>query len=366
MSGRGALLVLVMLTAAARAEDGTDVEPDFEPDFEGEQLEASAWRPLGELLLRADRVTGLPGGRDDLERIRARARVGAVWQRDALAFGIAVEAGQGSDANRDNLANNDVEQSDRVGLDQAWLRWQASEAASLQLGKFPLPLELSPLLWDDDLRPVGASLRASGSVGDFDRWQMDLGAFEPDPLGERGPRLLAVQLGWHLREGAALSGGVQAAYLDYDDLDAFARAGLGRGNSLQAQRYRDDFRLLDLQFYLRARAFDKPLEARVDLVRNLAATRDDRGTRASLVLGDRFAEPGWELGWAWQRIQRDAVLAGVNADDWWFHTAARGHMPWIGYGFDATWSLRLAAFRETRDGLDERTDRVLVDVEARW
>ena len=62
------------------------------------------------------------------------------------------------------------------------------------------------------------------------------------------------------------------------------------------------------------------------------------------------------------------VLArrSVNADDWWFHTAARGNMPWLGYGFDATWSLRLAAFFETRDGLSEKTERVLLDVAARW
>jgi len=41
-------------------------------------------------------------------------------------------------------------------------------------------------------------------------------------------------------------------------------------------------------------------------------------------------------------------------------------MPWIGYGFDATWSLRLAGFREQRDGVSVHTDRVLLDVNARW
>ena len=88
------------------------------------------------------------------------------------------------------------------------------------------------------------------------------------------------------------------------------------------------------------------------------------------MLGDRF-QGGWEFGWAWERIQRDAVLAAVTADDWWFHTASRGHMPWLGYGFrttwlGASWSMRLAGFFETRDGLDERTRRVLLDLEARW
>jgi hypothetical protein len=111
---------------------------------------------------------------------------------------------------------------------------------------------------------------------------------------------------------------------------------------------------------------DRPLELRLDRVENLAVDEHNHGTRASLVFGDRQREPGWEFGWSWERIQRDAVLAAVNSDDWWFHTSMRGHMPWIGYGFDGGWSIRLAAFLETRDGLQRRTERVLFDLEARW
>jgi hypothetical protein len=41
-------------------------------------------------------------------------------------------------------------------------------------------------------------------------------------------------------------------------------------------------------------------------------------------------------------------------------------MPWIAYGFDATWSMRLAAFHEMRDELTQYTNRILLDVYARW
>lgn len=359
------LAICLALPLSTHAQESAD--PASEPDFELAEEPTSAWKPFGELLLRADRVTGLPGGREDLERARARARFGARWQGDgALSFGVAAEAARGTDANRDNLANNDVEASDDVNLDQAWMRWQAAERLALQFGKAPLPLELSPLLWDDDLRPVGVSLRWDGALGDFNRWQLDLGGFAPDPLDESSARLAAVQIGWHWREGAPVSGGVLLGYLDYADLDGLARAGLGRGNSRLAGRYVHDYRLLDAQFYLRCGVAGKPLEARLDLVQNLDADADRNGTRASLVYGDRVNHRGWEFGWAWQRIQRNAVLAAVNADDWWFHSAARGHMPWVGYGFQATWSLRLAAFLETRDGADKRTDRLLFDLEARW
>ena len=356
------------LAFALAAASPAAAQDEFDPAPQDAEESATAWRPFGEALLRGDRVTGLPQGRDDLERVRARFRAGGEWSPDQFeryVVGIAIEAGIGTGANKHSLVNNDVEKVDGAGIDQLWLRWQAGDAA-LQLGKAPMPLELSPMLWDDDLRPLGVSVRWQGAVGDFNRWQVDLGGFQPDPLAERGARLGAVQAGFHWHEGAPVSGGALLGYLDYSSLDHFARAGLGRGNSLAAGRYRDDFRLLDLQLFLRRQVGEKSAEARLDLVRNLGAGADDRGTRASLVYGDRFNQPGWELGWAWERMQRNAVLAAVTADDWWFHTASRGHMPWLGYGFDGGWSVRLAAFIETRDGLDEQTERLLLDLEKRW
>ena len=41
-------------------------------------------------------------------------------------------------------------------------------------------------------------------------------------------------------------------------------------------------------------------------------------------------------------------------------------MPWIGYGFDATWSMRLAGFHEERDNVSRHTDRLLLDLYAQW
>jgi hypothetical protein len=336
-----------------------------EPDFELADAPASSWSPFAEASLRGDRVTGLPNHRADLERVKFRLRVGALFQGESVTFGLVGKAGQGSDDNVDNLINNDVEKSDGVGLEQLWLRWRATRHVALQAGKAPLPLELTPLLWDDDLRPVGAAVRFGGAAGESNRWQLDVGGFEPDPLGERSATLGAAQFGWHWREGTPLGAGLLLGYFEWSDLHGYARAGLGRGNRIAAGRYVNDYRLVDAQGYLRARVFERPLELRFDRVHNLDAAADADGARASLVLGDRF-EGGFEFGWAWQRIQRDAVLAAVNADDWWFHSAARGHMPWIGYGFDATWSLRLAAFIETRDGLSENTRRLLLDVAARW
>lgn len=372
----GLALCAACVAPGLQAQD----EPDFEGDAYEETIEVAderppAWVPFYEALLRGDRVTGLPAGRDDLERVRARLRAGGIWniQRSPQwRIGAALEGGIGTGANKDSLINNDVEDVDGLALDQLWFSWRFSASENgrgeLLLGKAALPLELSPLLWDADLRPLSLSLGFSGGIGDFDRWSLTVGAFEPDPLGERGARLNAIQFGWDWRPGAPTHAGVRLAYLDWSDLDEFAGAGLGRGNTLLAGHYVHDYRLLDAQLYLRRQVGDKWLEARLDRATNLDAEAQDDGTRISLVYGDRFDpnQPGWEFGWAWQRQQRDAVLAAVTADDWWFHTAARGHMPWVGYGFNPIWSLRIAGFFETRDGLDERTRRLLIDIEARW
>ncbi|HET6604173.1 MAG TPA: hypothetical protein VFG21_08165 [Xanthomonadaceae bacterium] len=351
------LMALAVVGPTAQSQD---------PDFDVPEP-MPAWVTQGELNLRADRVTGLPGGRPDLERLRARLRLGLRWTgTDGLEAGLAVEGARGSDSNTRNRINNDNERSDEANLDALWLGL-ARPQWRLRAGRDALPIELSPMLWDIDHRPSGLSARIGRERG-FDRWQLDAGAFAFDhPLGGSA-RLSALQLGWHAREGAPFGFGAQLAYLHFGDADELALHGLARGNRVDAGGgYRDGFRLLDLQLYGRWHTGAGPLQARLDRVRNLAA--DDRadGTRFSLVLGDLATRPGWEAGYAWQRIQADAVLAAANADDWWFHAGARGHMPWIGYSFASGFaSVRAAGFFETRDGSASRTDRLLLDLVLRW
>ncbi len=94
----------------------------------------------------------------DLKRNRSRFRFGARRMFDNLEFGIALEAALGSDDNRDNRRNNDNERSDAVNLDEFYLRWNAGDNTSLLFGRTALPLSLTPMLWDADLRPIIATV----------------------------------------------------------------------------------------------------------------------------------------------------------------------------------------------------------------
>lgn len=362
MVGCGLFVAVLAAASPVLAQDDA-----FDPDFEIDDAEAVSWQPFFDLRLRADHVQGLPGGRDDLDRLRARGRAGARFVgSERWSAGFAVEAALGTDANHDNIINNDVEASDDINLDQAWVAFQATPVLRLQAGRAPLPMQLSPLLWDADLRSTGIALALGGTRGLSDRWQLQAGWFAPDPLDVGGARVGIVQAAWHWNEGAAWGGGALLTQLRFESIDTLARAGLGRGNGVVDGRYVSDYEPLDLQLYLRRRDDTWPLLFNLDLVRNPGADGERDGIRASVVAGDRRRAGGWEFGWAFERIQRDAVLAAVTEDDWWFHSRLRGHMPWLGYGLDDTWSLRLAGFSEIRDAPREHTRRVLLDVEARW
>jgi hypothetical protein len=334
-------------------------------DDVGDEDSTLTW--FGDLHLRGDYTNDLPFGLPDEERARLRVRGGLRWAvNESLELGAAAEASAGTNSAFIVRINHDNERINDLNIDRLYARWLVGEAGSLLFGKHELPLELSPMLWDDDLRPIGAWADASFAVRDYDRIQLSAGYFAGDLLYDDESRVFAAQAAWRIREGADTEGSILLAFLDFDELDNIARAGLTRSNRRVAGRLLSDYRLGDLQLALRTRRWPWPLEARLDLVRNFGADDQRDGARFSVVYGNRREAGSWEIGYAYQRIQRDAVMAAFNAEDWWFHSAARGFMPWLGYGFDEHWSVRLAAFIERPDGRAEDTDRVLLDLEARW
>lgn len=325
------------------------------------------WQTWGELRLRGERTVDIPARADDIERFRAFLRGGLRWRSESgWELGIAGKLAAGSDRNADNRRNNDNERSNGASLDEVYASWQYGESGQLTLGKTRMPLVLSPLLWDRDLRPYGVSLDHAWEVRDFDAVHLTMGWLKADHLYGDDSRIAAVQIGYGWMEGAETGFSSFLAYLDFSDIERLAQQGLGRTNRRSPQRFLSDYRLLDWQLIARTTVADRPLVGRLDLVRNLGADDQRDGARFSLVWGQAEELGGWELGYSIQRAQRDAVLAAFAEDDWWFHSFARGYMPWVAYGFNESWSARLSGFFERRDGVDRYTDRYLLDLRARW
>ena len=355
---------LALACAAACPAHAQSTDPLLQSAELDAQPVESAWRPAGDLALRAESTSGFDN-RDDIERLRSRLRIGMAHDNGEWQLRGLVKLGLGSDSNRDNLRNLDNEKSNGIGLDELSVGWRG-ESLSWQLGKTALPLIASPLTWDRDLRPIGASASVDRPLGDFHRWRGTLGYFAPDHLYGDDSRLAGAQLSWFLNEGGLLGGELHLSYWRYDDLQSATASGLMRSNRIVNGRLQSDFELLNVQGVLR-RFFDAtPLELRLDLVDNLGADRDSRGARFSIVYGSSLTPGQWELATAFQRIGRDAVPAAFNEDDWWFHSAARGVMPWVAYGINETWSVQLSGFFERPDGRDERINRYLLDLRARW
>ena len=366
--GMRALLGLAALFACGLPGLAPAQESDADPILAGASEPAARTISFGgDLWLGHDRVSGLPNGRDDLNRTRGRLRYGLTWLfAPSWEFVGSARLALGSDDNTDNRRNNDNERSNDFGVDQILVRWRASETASLQFGKAPLPLDLSPMLWDPDLRPGGIAFERSVALGDFDRLHLVAGYFAGLHLYGDDSRIGAAQLSWHWREGAALRAHAALSWLAFSNLDELARQGLGRTNAIVGGDYRSDYRLIDLQFGGHAELGNWPIDLHIDVVRNVGADFARDGGRISLSAGDHRQPGGLEFGLALHRIQREAVLAAFNSDDWWFHSNMRGQLAWIAYGIDRTWSLRLSGFRELRDGLSEHTHRIRLDVNAGW
>jgi len=367
-----AVVFVAASLSSARAQDAV-LEAGEDVPTQDAILNAGAdepdlkWIFFGDFWGGYDHVTGIPNNREDVSRVRGRVRQGGLWNFAPGWEAVgAIRVAQGSDSNSDNRANNDNARSDSIGLDQLLLRWRPGENTTLQLGKMPQPLELSPAVWDNQLRPAGISLDQSIALGEFDRLQFIGGYFAGQQLYGDESRIVAAQLAWRWHEGAPTRFTTLLTYADFNDLDELTLEGLARTNTVVNGKLVNDYRLLDLQLASHFEIGHWPIDLRGDAIHNLGADAKRNGGRVSLIAGDHTKPRGWEFGYAYQRIQRDAVMAAFNSDDWWFHSAVRGDLFWIGYGIDANWSVRVAGFHELRDGLHEYTDRLRVDINAHW
>lgn len=331
---------------------------------EAEESSRGSLTWIGDARARGDFVRDLPGDRDDLERGRLRVRAGIRW-----IFGprweadVSLRAAVATDDNRDNRRNLDNEKSNGVRPDRLAVRWFGPAGAELVLGKAPLAPELGPMVWDPDLRPVGAAYQQTFDVRGLDTLTAGVTLAHPDHDLEIGgeSRIGVAQLDWRIREGAPASGAVTLSYVTFADLDRLDDSGLVRTNVPTPGL---DYELVDLQLTGRRSFGDHPLEITVDTVVNLDAVRDDRDTGVELFVtfGDRRGPGRWEAGATTRRVQREAAVAAFNDDDWWFPTAMRGTRAWVARGLtDRAWA-RVAISTERRDDLDEALERLLVDI----
>jgi hypothetical protein len=108
------------------------------------------------------------------ERFRYAVRIGLKGDLfDDFYYGVRLETSTnprspwvtfGDDSNPTPSAKN----SDGIGIGQAYLGWRPTDWFEMTVGKMPMPLYVTPLLWDSDINPEGAVEKFKLSVGPAD------------------------------------------------------------------------------------------------------------------------------------------------------------------------------------------------------
>ena len=363
----GVAVALCVLAWAPHARAQTEEPPPeyFSPG--GSWLGRYHLSPYGDARLRFDLVRDRPGATEDLRRVRGRARGGLTWApRRTAALEAGAVTGLWRAADDAPAASFDNDRGDSIDVDRLAVVIAPLPMVSIAVGKRPLPLATTDLTWDADLRPVGVTLVARRPVGAFDEARVAAVAVRRARPGD-ADALVAGQIAYALRPGAARGAEAVLGVAGYSGLDELAREGLARQNGVVGSgagvRFANDFRILEGQVAARTRLGRLPWSVSLHATTNLEADADGRGLRARTTLGELETWPRFEAGYVFQRIEREALPGAFNSDDWWFHTRARGHRVWVA-SRPARWAVaRLSGFSERRDDVARATRRLLIDVE---
>jgi hypothetical protein len=169
------------------------------------------------------------------ERFRYAVRLGIKGDLfDDFYYGLRLETSSnprspwvtfGDDTNPTPFAKN----SDGVSIGQAYIGWRPTDWYEMTVGKMPMPLYVTPLLWDSDLNPEGAVEKFKTTVGNVDLFA-NFGQFiyqdtSPDHgLPSSDTFMLAWQLGANVPVTKKVSFKVAPVVYDY--------TGVGSANGL--------------------------------------------------------------------------------------------------------------------------------------
>ena len=272
---------------------------------------------------------------EDRWRLRALPRVEIGLNK--VTLGVGGDFNWSSDKNylpsqaiiRDNYLSRDAR------LDLAFARWQVTRGARLEGGRFEMPVALTEMLWDRDLRPQGGALTLEAhDEGARPRLGLTV-------LAARGSHVLDDGgVGLFLASGAGFLGAgehgrveLRGSFLKFtgvEKLEPRIRRQNSRLNGLVFQ----DYDVLDAIARYR-RDGGVPLQLVADLSWNFGAgktaraageapRKNRRGLWLAALLGStRTARFRGEYTFA--RVDKDATVAAYATDDFFWSTGWLGH-----------------------------------------
>ncbi|HEV2435902.1 MAG TPA: putative porin [Verrucomicrobiae bacterium] len=197
-------------------------ESDAEATNQVNNLPASKWKIsdsikniqlFGDLRLRyeyrgVDNIPGAEPGTFYRERFRYALRVGIRGDLfDNFNYGLRLETSSNPRSPWATFGNNttghSVTPSDKaqsgIGVGQAFIGWHPADWVEFTVGRMPMPLYITPMVWDSDINPEGAFEKFKFSVDNVDLFA-DFGQFDyQDPASAAAiPSSDAFILAWQV------------------------------------------------------------------------------------------------------------------------------------------------------------------------
>jgi hypothetical protein len=278
---------------------------------------------------------------DDRYRLRLLPRMEIGINKVTVVFGGDFNYSEDKNylpANQAIIRDNYKSRDGRVDL--AFARWQISRGARLEGGRFDMPVALTEMLWDRDLRPQGGALTLeSRDEGGRPRLGLTLLAARGSHVFDDGKAglLLASGAGFF---GAGEHGRVElrGSYLRFTGLDDLEPR-IRRQNSRLAGLVFQDYDVLDAIVRYR-RDGGVPVQLVADLSWNLGADataraageaprKNNRGVWLAAVLGSTRSAR-LRLEYTFARVDKDATVAAYATDDFFWATGWEGHRADLG------------------------------------
>ncbi len=284
---------------------------------------------------------------DRRNRDRLRVRAGFTVQvNDAVQAGIALATSEGNDPRSSNVTLGHGSSRKDFYLDRAYVQWQALPSVALLAGKMKYPWQRAGAsgLFDDDVNPEG--LAVTWQQGDF--FGSGFHYFIDERADASESTLQGAQLGWEPSMGA---GQLQLAASYFDFHRVRGRNPFHSGNAFgntttavdchggAASCLAHDYDLVEVQVELSHPVAGRRLQVFADYIRNIDADSDSDAAFTAGITYGRAADPRtWEIGYGFQRVEKDAVFAQfVDSDIGAGNTDHRAHLVRAAYAVASNW-----------------------------
>lgn len=191
------------------------------------------------LLAKAD-GSGQMNTRIDQDRFRYRVRVGAaVKVSEQVEATVRLATGTTSNPVSTNTTFGDYMNKDAILIDQAYLKWQATDTLSLYGGRMPNPWFSSDLVWDNDLNFEGIAANWKKPVTEAWSPFFTVGAFplQQSDFSQKGKWLMGGQIGAERKRPQGISAKLGVAYYSFRNITGIANSPGTTDNNWTAPLY---------------------------------------------------------------------------------------------------------------------------------